>query len=136
MVEPRLETAEIPELFQLSAKKDLAELGKTKFGKLVLKLGKKGYFSNFEEAKEILCSVWDEITQDEINNMIKGLKGRAEDVVFSQGRFREGQSFHKKLTLNTQVKCPFFKLYIIIILASSCSASSQNDLGFSSLIIL
>ena len=31
-----LETAEIPELFQLSAKKDLAELGKTKFGKLVL----------------------------------------------------------------------------------------------------
>jgi hypothetical protein len=26
-----LETAEIPELFQLSAKKDLAELGKTKF---------------------------------------------------------------------------------------------------------
>ena len=90
-----LETAEIPELFQLSAKKDLAELGKTKFGKLVLKLGKKGYFSNFGEAKEILTSVWDELTQEEINNMIKGLKGRAEDVVESQGRFREGQKLNR-----------------------------------------
>jgi hypothetical protein len=60
-----------------------------------LKLGKKGYFSNFGEAKEILTSVWDELTQEEINNMIKGLKGRAEDVVESQGRFREGQKLNR-----------------------------------------
>jgi hypothetical protein len=60
-----------------------------------LKLGKKGYFSNIGEAKEILSSVWNEITQEEINNMTKGLKGRAEDVVTSQGRFREGQKLNR-----------------------------------------
>jgi len=34
-------------------------------------------------------------TQEQINNMIKGLKGRAEDVVTSQGRFREGQKLNR-----------------------------------------
>ena len=60
-----------------------------------LKLGRKGYFSTIGEAKEILSSVWDEIDQDHINKMIKGLKGRAEDVVASQGRFREGQKLNR-----------------------------------------
>ena len=40
-------------------------------------------------------SVWDGIDQDHINKMIKGLKGRAEDVVASQGRFREGQKLNR-----------------------------------------
>ena len=31
----RLESAEIPELFQISSKKDMKELGKNEFGKLV-----------------------------------------------------------------------------------------------------
>ena len=60
-----------------------------------LKLGRKGYFSNIAEAKEILSSVWDGIDQDHINKMIKGLKGRAEDVVASEGRFREGQKLNR-----------------------------------------
>ena len=49
---------------------------------------------NFE-SEEILSSVWDGIDQDQINKMIKGLKGRAEDVVASQGRFREGQKLNR-----------------------------------------
>jgi hypothetical protein len=35
------------------------------------------------------------LTQEQINIMIKGLKGRAKDVVTSQGRFREGQKLNR-----------------------------------------
>ena len=58
-----LETAEIPELFQLSTKKDLAELGKTEFGKLVLSF----IFDNLGSYKRLGPAKFEEI----FNNKLK-----------------------------------------------------------------
>jgi hypothetical protein len=63
----RLESAEIPELFQISSKKDMKELGKSEFGKLVRSI----IFDNLGSYKRLGPAKFEEIFNEKLKLLFR-----------------------------------------------------------------